>query len=326
MFDDGSRIMQDDVSQAAASTTPTTSSARGDVPLEVYYEVARVANEVVEKLDWSESTSRGQILRRISARGSAADADSNYNKSNTSIDDDGFLCRIALQFPDELLADAPDVSWLMEAAVANAYKEELMREKSTILSLDDATQSLLDEHLAQSPLLFILGDTTYGSCCADEVAANHLNAQLIVHYGYACLSPTESIPVVYAFGVSDAMGNDKVWKECVQLVSNEANRKQRGEEGEQTLDEAVAQLNIGQEVKQEKKILVLYEVKYHHAMDDLNLAFEETGEFQVVMGVISKQQLRARPDEMSKVGECCSSDAISGPASNSCASNVSLWT
>ena len=35
---------------------------------------------------------------------------------------------------------------------------------------------------------FILADTTYGSCCVDEVAANHANADLIVHYGRTCLS------------------------------------------------------------------------------------------------------------------------------------------
>ena len=38
-------------------------------------------------------------------------------------------------------------------------------------------------------LLFVLGDTSYGACCVDEVAAQHLSADVIVHYGRTCLSP-----------------------------------------------------------------------------------------------------------------------------------------
>lgn len=36
---------------------------------------------------------------------------------------------------------------------------------------------------------FILADTSYGSCCIDEVAAQHVLADVIIHYGEACLSP-----------------------------------------------------------------------------------------------------------------------------------------
>ncbi|KAI8993273.1 putative diphthamide synthesis protein-domain-containing protein [Pilobolus umbonatus] len=76
--------------------------------------------------------------------------------------------RIALQFSDELLADA--------AAVANKLTEGTKKE------------------------IFVLADTSYGSCCVDEVAAEHVNADLIVHYGRSCLSPTSRISVLYVFG------------------------------------------------------------------------------------------------------------------------------
>lgn len=33
------------------------------------------------------------------------------------------------------------------------------------------------------PLMFVTGDTSYGSCCVDEVSAKHLKADAIVHYG-----------------------------------------------------------------------------------------------------------------------------------------------
>lgn len=77
--------------------------------------------------------------------------------------------RIALQFPDVYLPFAPVVC--------------------------AALSDLLDDDV----LVFILGDTSYGACCADEVGAQHLDADAIIHYGDACLSPTRSLPVLYVF-------------------------------------------------------------------------------------------------------------------------------
>lgn len=75
--------------------------------------------------------------------------------------------KIALQFPDELLNDAPDV----------ALKIEL--------------SSNIEVH--------ILGDTTYGSCCADVHAATYIGAEALVHFGPACLTQHEKFPVLYIF-------------------------------------------------------------------------------------------------------------------------------
>nr|XP_046226928.1 2-(3-amino-3-carboxypropyl)histidine synthase subunit 2 [Scatophagus argus]XP_046226929.1 2-(3-amino-3-carboxypropyl)histidine synthase subunit 2 [Scatophagus argus] len=75
--------------------------------------------------------------------------------------------KVALQFPDDLLVDS--------VAVA----EEIERNC-------DAK-------------LFILGDTSYGSCCVDEVAAEHVGADCIIHYGSACLSPSKRLPLMYVF-------------------------------------------------------------------------------------------------------------------------------
>ncbi|KAM4642686.1 2-(3-amino-3-carboxypropyl)histidine synthase subunit 2 [Discoglossus pictus] len=76
--------------------------------------------------------------------------------------------RVALQFPDELLANS----------VAIAKK------------LEDATGAKT----------YILGDTSYGSCCVDEVAAEHVGADALVHYGRSCLSPCTRLPILYVFG------------------------------------------------------------------------------------------------------------------------------
>lgn len=37
------------------------------------------------------------------------------------------------------------------------------------------------------------------SCCVDEVAAEHVGAECIVHYGSACLSPSKRLPLMYVF-------------------------------------------------------------------------------------------------------------------------------
>lgn len=76
--------------------------------------------------------------------------------------------KVALQFPDELLVDC--------VAVAAALERETKAKT------------------------YILGDTTYGSCCVDEVAAEHVGADCIVHYGRSCLSPSTRLPLTYVFG------------------------------------------------------------------------------------------------------------------------------
>lgn len=39
-----------------------------------------------------------------------------------------------------------------------------------------------------------------GSCCVDEVAAEHVGAEAVVHYGPACLSPCRKLLVLHVFG------------------------------------------------------------------------------------------------------------------------------
>lgn len=47
----------------------------------------------------------------------------------------------------------------------------------------------------------ILGDVTYGACCVDDLGAQALGAQLLVHYGHSCLVPIQhtAIPCLYVF-------------------------------------------------------------------------------------------------------------------------------
>jgi len=46
----------------------------------------------------------------------------------------------------------------------------------------------------------ILADTNYGSCCVDEVAAQRLSTQAIIHFGHSCNSRVLSLPTLFIFG------------------------------------------------------------------------------------------------------------------------------
>lgn len=72
---------------------------------------------------------------------------------------------MCLQFPDHLLVHSTKIALRLE---------EILKKK-----------------------VYILGDTTCGSCCIDEVAANHIGADGIIHFGHACLNPTTRLPVFH---------------------------------------------------------------------------------------------------------------------------------
>ena len=214
VFDDGSRAITENATAVSAAEHDVTSSKhrrgdRGTLSIRDYYEIDRLVEQV-------------QALIKTTA--------AEYNDNNDDNDDtkrqtqrDGWKFRIALQFPDESLRDAPQVCWELEQALLGEEKEEE----------EDAV------------LVFCLGDTTYAPCCPDKVAAAHLQADCILHFGHACLSATTTttcrdIPVLYSFGRQEMMV-----EECVLAVS-----------------EQIQQDKV-------KRILLLYEVQYAHAMSEL---------------------------------------------------------
>ncbi|CAK6951984.1 -(3-amino-3-carboxypropyl)histidine synthase subunit 2 [Scomber scombrus] len=115
--------------------------------------------------------------------------------------------KVALQFPDELLVDS--ISIVAE-----------------IERITDAK-------------LFILGDTSYGSCCVDEVAAEHVGADCIVHYGSSCLSASKRLPLMYVFE-----------KRLVDLEKCASSFRELYPDTQ-------------------SHIVILYDVSYAHAIDDL---------------------------------------------------------
>ncbi|CAH8610790.1 unnamed protein product [Heterobilharzia americana] len=86
----------------------------------------------------------------------------NWIKSNK-------FTKVGLQFPDELLG----------------ISVVICRQLNTL------TDSLC----------VILGDSSFASCCVDEISGQHIEVNAVVHYGQACLSEnTRRIPVFYVFG------------------------------------------------------------------------------------------------------------------------------
>ena len=74
---------------------------------------------------------------------------------------------VALQFPDALLSYAPRIASRIQQTVV--------------------------------PRVAILGDTSYGECCVDEVAAEHIGAESVIHFGHTCMTPTQRLPVLHVF-------------------------------------------------------------------------------------------------------------------------------
>ncbi|KAI9894825.1 MAG: Diphthamide biosynthesis protein 2 [Vezdaea aestivalis] len=107
--------------------------------------------------------------------------------------------RIALQFPDDMLKDAPRIFEQLEKGLAERPRtpEEDIQDPS---ARDLGKLEHLELGGKKGPRkLFILADTSYGACCVDEVAAEHVDADVVVHYGRTCLSPTSRIPVLHIF-------------------------------------------------------------------------------------------------------------------------------
>lgn len=114
--------------------------------------------------------------------------------------------RVALQFPDEMLPDSPRVFQLLARGLeSNARQGDGNHrcDSKQVSKPEDRTEPMSDLNISDSteetPSLYILADTSYGTCCVDEVAAEHVNADVIVHYGRACLSPAARLPVIHVF-------------------------------------------------------------------------------------------------------------------------------
>ncbi|CBZ37396.1 hypothetical protein, conserved [Leishmania donovani] len=137
--------------------------------------------------------------------------------------------RVALQFPDELLGDAVAVVHCLSNLVATdqRYVEAMEFKKVGGVVRDEskcciaggvappqqrgravAGAAAAAAHSRPATMdnpncptsamrLFVLADNTFGSCCPDEITAQHYTADCIVHFGEACMSRSTRLPVFY---------------------------------------------------------------------------------------------------------------------------------
>ncbi|KXN72998.1 diphthamide biosynthesis protein [Conidiobolus coronatus NRRL 28638] len=101
--------------------------------------------------------------------------------------------QIALQFPDELLP------------ISNYISQQLAI-------------------LTRKPN-FILADTSYGSCCVDEVAVSHVESGVIIHYGHSCLTRVDKYPVIYVYGKNSLNLDDCIEKSKAKITSHDGEFK-----------------------------------------------------------------------------------------------------
>ncbi|KAF9933030.1 Diphthamide biosynthesis protein 2 [Linnemannia zychae] len=191
-----------------------------------------------------------------------------------AIKDRGYR-RVALQFPDDLLPDSGLVAQLIREQTGSG--------------------------------VYILADTSYGSCCVDEVAAQHISADAIIHYGRSCQSPTSRLPVIYVFGKQPVDVQD-----CASVF-----------DGFFAKDKA-------------QKVILMYDVIYAHCVESLLTTLEgEKGYTNIVKSrvetesnlgyVLSSQQENKTPSIgnycQKKPESCCDSKQACSTESSSCCQN-----
>uniref|UniRef100_A0A0K0E129 2-(3-amino-3-carboxypropyl)histidine synthase subunit 2 n=1 Tax=Strongyloides stercoralis TaxID=6248 RepID=A0A0K0E129_STRER len=86
--------------------------------------------------------------------------------------------------------------------------------------------------------LYVLADTSYRSCCVDDIAAEHAKCDSLIHFGESCLSLASSrMPVLYILGnlpinielIKEFLSKNEVMEENIVLVYDSSYNK-HGEE------------------------------------------------------------------------------------------------
>ncbi|PWN21812.1 hypothetical protein BCV69DRAFT_281737 [Microstroma glucosiphilum] len=166
--------------------------------------------------------------------------------------------RVALQFPDEILPDSVPIYWALKKEVQTRLEEmrQLRRERAEQEQEGGAGPAQGSDEVI--PDFYILADTSYGNCCVDEVAAQHVEADVVVHYGHACLSPTARLPVIYVFpkqSVQVEKAASALATSAIQALGKfQASENQSEAEGSQ---------------QRRKAILFSYDVGYAHIAEEV---------------------------------------------------------
>ena len=177
--------------------------------------------------------------------------------------------RIALQFPDDMLPNAPRVVELMtqQSRQANSIKQPDSIAPTSIESLDPHDNGCEARY-------FVLGDTSYGACCVDEIAAEHIDADAVVHFGRACLSPTARLPSIYTFTRQPLSNVSSIFESVKQSFPN-----------------------------RQQNVILMADAPYQHALPVIETRLEAEGYTSVFVAAIQRDPEsplpnRSVPDEV----------------------------
>ncbi|KAL3231491.1 2-(3-amino-3-carboxypropyl)histidine synthase subunit 2 [Nakaseomyces bracarensis] len=105
---------------------------------------------------------------------------------------------------EDQLTDYYSLEKLLNYLVENPqYQQITLQFPDTLIKDGSLVTRILQDRLDGDTVLrkfWVLADTAYSACCVDEVAAEHVNGDLVIHFGDACLNAIQKLPVVYAFG------------------------------------------------------------------------------------------------------------------------------
>ncbi|GMM36537.1 2-(3-amino-3-carboxypropyl)histidine synthase [Saccharomycopsis crataegensis] len=126
----------------------------------------------------------------------------------------GKFKKITLQFPDSLVCDSsyvvqmlqegliPDENNSIDAGLDDGKKHGGHCATCTDCSCGktEKERKTTKSQKIDKYEVWVLADTSYSPCCVDEVAAEHIGADVVVHFGDSCLTPVQKLPSVYVFG------------------------------------------------------------------------------------------------------------------------------
>ena len=58
---------------------------------------------------------------------------------------------------------------------------------------------VLQSKVNKNKSIYIIGDTSYGQCCCDEVTAMHLDSDMIVRVGSSCFTRNSKTPIYFLY-------------------------------------------------------------------------------------------------------------------------------
>jgi diphthamide biosynthesis protein 2 len=228
-FDDGSKVMQRTLN-VHDSTTPAGYVNNIDIDIFKDNNLGIKANASVKVFNWKSDAEFDFYYEN--------EAVANYIYTNS-------FQKVGFQLPDYYLVDAPKILKHVSAMI-NAIQQQ-----------QNDHQGITSDLPVFQPLLFILGDTSYGECCVDEVAATHLGADAVIHYGRSCLQQNSRLPVKYIFGKSKI-----------------------------DVKHFIEQFLNG--IDEQKTYIILHDVEYAHGMNEINTILNNHKEIKNVYTSITR--------------------------------------